>query len=122
METPQWTYIYEETLAILKNEFKLPVPSRDKKNSSCKALISIERKSNVNHERDLHMNMSVNWMFINLTRRIVCREQKQRKEGTGYKDGIEPPMVKIKLDISTQYIRYNYPAKKEQLKMENIYE
>lgn len=56
-------------------------------------------------------NTSINRVFVSLARCIMCREQKQRKESTGYKNCIKPSVVEVKLNISTQDIRYYQPAK-----------
>lgn len=56
---------------------------------------------------------SINWMFVSLSRSIMCRKQKQRKESTGHKDSIKPTVIKVKLNIS-QHICYDHPAKRSQ--------
>ncbi|MFS7996419.1 hypothetical protein Hanom_Chr12g01129771 [Helianthus anomalus] len=41
----------------------------------------------------------------------MCRQQKERQESASHENCIKPTMVEIKLNISTQHICYDYPAK-----------
>lgn len=52
----------------------------------------------------------INWMFVSLARCIMCRKQKQGKEGTSNEYCIKPAVIEVKLYIS-QNISYYHPAK-----------
>jgi hypothetical protein len=46
----------------------------------------------------------VNGVLVSLPRSVVHGEQKQREESTSSKYSIKPPMIEIKLYVSTQHI------------------
>lgn len=62
------------------------------------------------------MYVSINWVFVSLARRVMCRKQKKRKESTCYKDRIKPPVIEVKLNFSTQDSCYGYPNNRHQFK------